>query len=202
MNVPTIILDGFLGRPARWERLRRRIERETAAPATIFRYDSTGRAAMPRLAELLLAEVWRVSPTNAGVNLVGYSMGGIIIRTAKSLDRSLNVRRAVFMNSPHRGTWIACLIPTPGVRQMRPFDPHLLGLNKNEWTVPTLIVWNGFDGIVLPGRNTRYDNATGCEHVRCAVPIHIWPVWSTRIHKQVAAFLKAPTTNELTEASQ
>ncbi len=197
MSIPTLILDGFLGRPARWERLRRRVEAEVG-PATIFRYDSTGRTPLPDLAQLLLIEARRIDPTNTGVNLVGYSMGGIVIRSARLIDPTRNIRKAVFMNSPHNGTWIACLIPTPGVQQMRPFDAHMRSLNENKWDVPTLTVWNNFDGVILPGKNTRYD-ACGGQHVKCAVPIHIWPVWSRKIHTEVVAFLQSPAVVEVTE---
>ncbi|HEX8325361.1 MAG TPA: hypothetical protein VF595_15775 [Tepidisphaeraceae bacterium] len=185
-NSHTIILDGFLGRPRRWERLRRLIELR-AGPASIFQYESTGLTPIPTLGQRLIDEI---RGRGGRVNLVGFSMGGMVIRAAHLIDPALPTRRAVFMNSPHLGTWLAHLVPTPGVRQMRPGDPFVKAIADAPWTVPTLTVWNGFDGIILPPRSTRY--RYGGEHVCCPVPLHIWPVWSRTIHRRIADFLAAP----------
>ncbi len=188
----TIILDGFLGRPARWAPLRRRIEQRVGS-ASLFHYDMIGRLSLPALGEKLITEIRKHG--DRGVNVVGYSMGGLVIRSAHLVDPTLPLRKAVFMNSPHRGTWLACLFPTPGVRQMRPFDAHIKNITTSAagWTIPTMTVWNSFDGVILPGRNTRWDGVA-CEHVQCAVPMHVWPVWSRTIHRRVAEFLAADVT--------
>lgn len=187
MAVHTLILDGFLGRPRRWERLRRRLL-ATAGPASIFSYDCTGRLGLPTLGRLLID---RVGMLGGAVNLVGYSMGGLVIRSAKMLEPTLPVEKAVFINSPHRGTWLAHLWPLPGVRQMRPRHPYLRTLNAAPWDVPTLVVYNRFDGIVVPARSTRWPACQ--DHYVCPVPAHVWPVWSKSVHRRVADFLAAPS---------
>lgn len=191
MPTPTLILDGFLGRPRRWARLGRLIEHRTGAPATQFRYDSTGRQDLPALGRKLADAVARV---DGPVNLVGFSMGGLVIRAAKLLEPALPVSRAVFINSPHRGTWLAHLWPLPGVRQMRPRDAFQATLAAAAWDVPTLVVYNRFDGIVVPAASTRYP-MTGCEHWECPVPMHVWPVWSRSTHRRVADFLSETTSS-------
>ena len=185
MATPTLILDGFLGRPGRWMRLARLIEQRTDSGATLFRYDSTGRQSLPTLGRKLADAVAAVG---GPVNLVGFSMGGLVIRAAKLLEPTLPLHRAVFINSPHRGTWLAHLWPLPGVRQMRPRDAFQATLAAAAWDVPTLVVYNRFDGIVFPAVSTRYAMA-GCEHWACPVPMHVWPVWSRRTHRRVADFL-------------
>ena len=184
MTAPhTIILDGFLGRPWRWERLRRRIE-ESVGTASIFRYDWTGRAPLPELGSRLAAEA---AQHPQGVNLVGFSMGGLVIRAARHVMPELLIKKAVFLNSPHRGSLLAYLIPTPGVRQMRPHNAFLRELAAVPWDEhATLTVWSGVDGIVIPGISTKFD--TG-RHVKCAVPLHAWPVWSKSIHRDIVSFL-------------
>jgi pimeloyl-ACP methyl ester carboxylesterase len=186
MAARTLILDGFLGRPGRWERLRRTIV-SRGSEAEIYRYDCTGRTGLPMLGRQLLKYIDRL---NEPVNLVGYSMGGLVIRTAWMLQPSLPLRRAVFINSPHRGTWLAHLWPFPGVRQMRPNDAHLARLDAVPWTVPTLTIYNRFDGIVIPASSTRLPH--GGDHFACPEPAHIWPVWSGTVHRRVADFVTAP----------
>jgi hypothetical protein len=77
-----------------------------------------------------------------------------------------------------------------GVRQMRPFDPYMKRVAEHRWDVPTLTIWNPIDGIILPGRHTRWDVAGG-EHVCCTVPVHAWPVWSKAVQQRVVDFLAA-----------
>ncbi|MDB5327923.1 MAG: lipase class 2 [Phycisphaerales bacterium] len=182
----TVILDGFLGRPGRWERLRRAIDAR-GGTASIYSYDCTGRIDLPTLGRQLSRHVRRIG---GQVNLVGYSMGGLVIRTACMLDTTLSPVRAVFINSPHRGTWLAHLWPLIGVRQMRPGDAHLAALNAAPWVVPTLTVFNHFDGIVIPAASTRWP--MGGEQFACPVPAHVWPVWSRRVHQRVAEFVTSP----------
>src|ERR671912_1439950 len=99
-SVTTLILDGIFGRPRRFGRLRDTIER-SCGRAIIHPYDCTGRTPFEALARQL-ADAVRAAGTP--VNLVGYSMGGIVIRSAHLLDPALPIRRAAFLNSPHAGS--------------------------------------------------------------------------------------------------
>jgi hypothetical protein len=184
----TFILDGFLGRPRRWETLRAAIE-DRVGPATIHRYDCSGLSSLEDLGAKLAATIRSHGTGSNPVNLIGYSMGGLVIRWACLSDPDLPIRRVVFMNSPHEGSWLACLLPLTGIRQMRPFDPHMQRVREQPWNVPTLTIWNPVDGVILPGKNTRFDRAG--EQVRCAVPLHIWPVWSRDVRRRVVEFLGA-----------
>ena len=189
-GVETFILDGIWGRPRRWEPLRATLE-DRVGPATIYRYDCSGFVSFEELGGQLATAI---RSRGAPVNLVGYSMGGLVIRSAHLVDSSLPIRRAAFMNSPHGGSWLACLLPLAGVRQMRPFDPYMKRLAAHTWDVPTLTIWNPVDGIIVPGRNTRWDGAG--EHVRCGVPIHYWPILSKPLQRRVVEFLAAGEASE------
>ena len=74
----TLILDGIWGSHSRWERLRSRIAADVG-PCTIWRYDNSGRTSIESLGSALASELHRM---NVPVNLVGYSMGGLVIREA------------------------------------------------------------------------------------------------------------------------
>ena len=75
----TFILDGFLGRPRRWERLRRVIA-SRGGSASIYPYDSTGRTDLPTLARRLSDDARGIA---GPLGFVGYSMGGLIVRAAR-----------------------------------------------------------------------------------------------------------------------
>jgi triacylglycerol esterase/lipase EstA (alpha/beta hydrolase family) len=184
-TVTTFILDGIFGRPRRFGRLRDVIER-SVGPAVIHHYDSTGRTPFETLAGQL-ADAIRAAGTP--VNLVGYSMGGIVIRSAHMLDPTLPIRRVAFLNSPHTGSLVAYLLPFPACRQMRPGSEWMKRLTACDWTIPTLAVWCPGDLVILPNRSACWAKAT--ETICGRVPAHIWPIYSRAIHRRIAAFLAA-----------
>jgi hypothetical protein len=181
----TFLLDGFIGRPQRFEKLLRMI-RVRCGPAEIFRYDSTGRTRFETLGAQLADEIRR---RNRPVNLIGFSMGGLVVRAAHLHDPLLPIQRAVLMNSPLRGSLLAYALPIGGIRQMRPSDEFLERIKNARWDVPTLVTWCPGDTAVIPGRSARWPAAQ--ETICCAVPMHIWPVYSPGIHRRVVEFLAA-----------
>jgi pimeloyl-ACP methyl ester carboxylesterase len=185
MPTHSLILDGIWGRSRRWEPLRRRIESHIG-PAEIFEYDNSG---MHRFEKLAAPLITRIRSINAPVNLVGFSMGGILARTACLLAPDLPVRRAVFLNTPHGGSMLAWLAPLPGIRQLIPTSDLLQKLRNQAWSIPTLVVWNPLDTAVLPPRFTRWE-VGGTSEAVCRVPLHVWPVVSRALHEQTIAFLE------------
>jgi hypothetical protein len=121
------------------------------------------------------------------VNVLGFSMGGIVARVAHLVDPSIAIRRAVFLNTPHAGSVAAYALPFAAVRQMRPSSALMVRLASVDWRIPTLVTWCPFDAIVVPGRSANWTRVT--ETIRCLVPIHPWPVWSKKVHASIVKFL-------------
>jgi triacylglycerol lipase len=184
LNSHSLILDGIWGRPRRWEPLRRALA-DKVGPAEIFLYDSSGMKKFEPLAETLIA---RIRTIDQPVNLIGFSMGGLVIRTAALLAPDLPIRRAVFLNTPHGGSVLAHLAPLPGIRQLRPGSELMQKLHDQPWTIPTLIVWNRFDTAVIPGSNTRWQIDCASES-HCTVPLHVWPIFSSKLREQIVRFV-------------
>ncbi|HEY5707037.1 MAG TPA: alpha/beta hydrolase [Terrimicrobiaceae bacterium] len=181
--VQTLILDGIWGSHSRWERLRGRIVTEVS-PCRIWRYDNSGRTSIESLGSAL---AWELKQINSPVNLVGYSMGGLVVREAVRQTPGLKVRRVALLNSPNYGSAAAWLLPLAACRQMRPGSAFLAQLNAAPWTYPTLVTWCPYDLMVFPGSSGRWKNASLV--LRSDVPAHVWPVLSGEIHRSVAAFL-------------
>ena len=185
----TLILDGIWGSHSRWERLRSRIAKDVG-PCTIWRYDNSGRTSIESLGAALASELQQM---NAPVNLVGYSMGGLVIREAFRQMPKLQVRRVALLNSPHNGSAAATLIPLAACRDMRPGSAFLKRLNAEApWTHPTLATWCPFDLMVVPGSSARWKQASLL--LRLDIPMHIWPVLSVRTHRSIADFLGSKDT--------
>jgi triacylglycerol esterase/lipase EstA (alpha/beta hydrolase family) len=180
----TLILDGIFGRPSRFGPLRRLLE-STCGPTEVFHYNSTGFVRFEELAQRLCH---RIEEIGHPVNVLGFSMGGIVIRTAHLLCPSLPIRRAVFLNSPHAGSRLAYIMPlAPGVRQLWPGSSLMQQLDQADWTIPTLVTWCPLDAAIIPAHSANWPKAT--ESIRCPFPLHTWVVGSPRIHQRIAAFL-------------
>lgn len=180
----TFILDGIWGKHSRWERLRRRIEM-SIGPCRIWRYDNSGRASLEALGVILREELHK---TQGPLNLVGYSMGGLIIRESLRVSHELPVRRAVFLHSPHRGSLFARAYNLPACQEMRPGSTFLTRLDEAPWDIPTLATWCALDAVVVPGQSACWKNAATT--ILSFIPAHAWPVVSPGIHKAVVQFLK------------
>ncbi|HEY5811273.1 MAG TPA: hypothetical protein VIT23_01300 [Terrimicrobiaceae bacterium] len=181
----TLIIDGIWGSHKRWERLRSRIAKEVG-PCKIWRYDNSGRASIESLGRALSSELERL---NAPVNLIGYSMGGLVVREALRQMPTLDVRKVALLNSPNYGSAAAFLVPLSACREMRPGSAFLNQLNSAPWKLPTLAVWCPYDLMVFPGSSGRWKKASMT--VRSDVPIHLWPVVSGEIHRSIVSFLSS-----------
>lgn len=185
----TLILDGIWGRPKRWHRLARKIESAGIGPARVVAYNSWGTQPFDVLGQVLLDAIDATG--NAGqVNVVAHSMGGLVTRAAHLLRPTLTLRRAVLMNAPLKGSVLAYLLPLKGVFQMRPTSRLFKQLKEVEahWSTPTMTLWTPGDLMILPNNSARWSKAQ--LELRCNVPAHIWPAWSTRIQQSVIEFLR------------
>ncbi len=180
----TFILDGIWGGHSRWEWLRRRIESEVG-PCTIWRYDNSGRTSLVELGARLRSALQSLGEP---VNLVGYSMGGLVVREAMRSNSETEIHRVALLHSPHGGSLAALALPLPACREMRPGSRFLKDLDATPSTVPTLVTWCLWDAVVVPGISARWKHATRV--LQSHVPAHAWPVISPRIHGAVADFLK------------
>jgi triacylglycerol lipase len=158
---------------------------DRVGPAEIFYYDSSGKPTFEMLATQLID---RIRVIGQPVNLIGYSMGGVVVRSARMFAPDLPVRRAAFLNAPHGGSVLAWLLPFPGVRQLRPNSELLRKLNLQPWKIPTLVVSNPLDTVVMPPSSTKWSVENGSYAV-CTVPIHIWPIVSTRLRERIVRFV-------------
>lgn len=195
----TLILDGIWGRPLRFARLRRELEK-AGGSTEIFHYNFNGSACLEAEGRKLAADIRRRGEL---VNLLGFSMGGVVVRAAHESDPSLPIHRAAFINTPHSGSLMACLVPWKsmlGIQQLRPNSDLLRRLDAADWRIPTLAVWCPFDLAVVPGTSARWVRAT--QSLRCAVPLHSWPIFSHKIHRRLAEFFAADRDLSLCNENQ
>ncbi|CCG05047.1 esterase/lipase family protein [Blastococcus saxobsidens] len=95
------------------------------------------------------------------VHVVGHSLGGLIARhyvQRQGGDRRIDA--LVTLGTPHRGSVLAHLLPTPLIRQLRPGSPALRELDEPAPYCRTRVtaVYSDLDQVVLPTQSGRCDH--------------------------------------------
>lgn len=183
-DMEVIIIDGILGTHWDLALLRHRLNREVG-PSRIWRYDNSGGTSLEKIAARLASDL---RATGRPFCLVGFSMGGLVIRETMRQAPDLPLRRAALLHSPHAGSLLAHLSPLPASREMRPGSAFLRRLDAAEWEWPTLVTYHDADLMVIPGDSARWSKATHI--IRSSVPAHAWPLISPSLHRSVAEFLR------------
>lgn len=160
---PVVLVPGFSGQDwVYWNVFRRRLESEGFPVFTVTfpglglqDIQTSGATLEDRIHEVLEA-------TEAGgVNLVGHSLGGLVIREAVQ-NRGLRdeVQACATLGTPHQGTLTSVMaLVRPACRQMIPGSRYLRELNDEPLDVPFVNVYATPDSLVVPHGNARLPSA-------------------------------------------
>lgn len=168
----------------------------TARGFTVFTIDlipNDGSAPIESLAEQVRAFIDARLPAGAPLDLVGFSMGGVVSRyylqQLGGLDR---VRRFVSISAPHHGTLTAYLRRLAGAVQMRPGSAFLRALDEGVHALDRADVtsmWTPLDLMILPPDSSRLP--VGRE-ILVAAPLHALMLHDPRSLRAVAEALSSP----------
>ncbi|NEK86166.1 alpha/beta fold hydrolase [Blastococcus saxobsidens] len=95
------------------------------------------------------------------VHVVGHSLGGLIARYhVQRQGGDERVDSLITLGTPHQGSVLAHVLPTPLVRQLRPGSPVLRELEEPAPGCRTRLtaVYSDLDQVVLPTRSGRCDH--------------------------------------------
>ncbi|MEL6367705.1 MAG: alpha/beta fold hydrolase [Pseudomonadota bacterium] len=124
------------------------------------------------------------------VDLVGFSMGGIVCRYfLQRLDGLECVRQLVTISSPHAGTLTGHLVPFGAAHQMRTGSKFLAELNSDMHVLEPLkplSIWSRYDLTVTPA-NTAVLPVGLCTEI--PVLLHRWMPRDARVGKAVVDHL-------------
>lgn len=154
---------------------------------------SNGDVGLDQLAHQIADYVAHRFPPHQPIDLVGFSMGGIIsryyIQRLGGIDR---VQRFVTISSPHQGTWTAYLRPNAGACQMRRGSPFMNALNRDVEMLARLhftSIWTPLDLMIVPAESSRLPVG---QEVVVNVPAHSWMLTHNRSLQAVSKALTAP----------
>ncbi len=151
---------------------------------------SNGRGGIPQLADQLKAHIAVTYPPDTPLNLVAFSLGGVVARYyLQRLDGLARVRRFVSISSPHHGTLMGWLRWNLGGQQLRPGSALLADLNHDVSTLARIdctCIRTPFDLMIIPSTSSRLPNA---REVVIPVLLHPWMLTDPRVLADVAEAL-------------
>jgi hypothetical protein len=161
-RIPVVLVHGLVDNRSVFSVMRRSLRRRGFAHVCTWNY-SPLLTDVARGATDLGAHIERVCEQTGHdrVHVVGHSLGGLIARyyiQRQGGDR--RVESLVTLGTPHEGSLLAHVLPTPLVRQLRPGSPVIHELAEPAPGCRTLVtaIYSDLDQVVLPTRSGR------CEH--------------------------------------
>lgn len=188
---PVLLVPGWSDGPRVMRRLRRRLLAagwpEGAVEVVAFR-DRFG-SNVAHAGEVAAAARALLSRTSArSLDVVAHSMGGLAVRLFIA-DAECHVRRAIFLGTPHAGTWAALLAWGGGRREMLPGSDFLRALPPLPTYTRCTTFRTPLDMRIFPRASAR---AHGAADVVIPFVTHEGMVRSRRVFEAVRATLEAP----------
>ncbi|HEY9619793.1 MAG TPA: triacylglycerol lipase [Crinalium sp.] len=158
---------------------------------------NNGNEGLDVLAQQVANYVDRTFAPDQPLDLVGFSMGGIVsryyVQRLGGIDR---VQRFVTISSPHNGTWTGYLRFNPGCKQMCRNSLFLQDLNRDAAMLNQInftSLWTPMDLMIVPANSSRLP--VGREVV-LPVAGHAWMVSDPRALQEVANALSEPIRSD------
>lgn len=145
-RVPVLLVPGWRDDSKQLDPLRRRFVEAGWADSTVatLSFEDPVGSNREHAREIAVAVSELLALTGAPrVDVVAHSMGGLALRYFLQAGGHPEIRRVVFLATPHRGTWIASLAWGEGGEEMQPGSSFLLSLMR-FYAVPP-----GVEGITV-----------------------------------------------------
>lgn len=132
------------------------------------------------------------------LDIVGYSMGGIVSRYYVQRLGGINrVQRFITLSSPHHGTLTAYSLRLPGYLDMRPDSGLLRDLNQDVTMLKRInftSMWTPFDIMIVPANSSQMPVG---KEVKVNVLLHRQMVTEPLSINAIVEELKAPIENKI-----
>ncbi|KKJ00841.1 esterase/lipase family protein [Prochlorothrix hollandica] len=191
MKNPVILLHGLDDTPQVLAKLARYLgDRGWSAHAPAL-VPSNGSVGLEVLAQQVADWVHSTFAPDQVLDLVGFSMGGIVGRYyGQRLGGLQRIQRFITLASPHNGTWMGYGRLNPGATQMRVNSPFLADLNGDLASlgqVQFTSLWTPLDLMIVPAQSSVLPVGRSRS---IPVALHPWMVTDDRVLSQVAQLLE------------
>ena len=157
-QVPIVLVHGLWDSSKVFTDLENRLKNHNVSVLSPDLPHKFGRVSIKELAEQLDFYIHSNFSQNTYIDLLGFSMGGLVSRFwLQKLGGSSRTRRFISVGTPHRGTCLAQLIPAilfQGISEMSWRSPFLIDLNSDLSSfkkVECITYFCRWDLMVIPG---------------------------------------------------
>ncbi len=187
---PVILLHGLYDRARLFRHLAARLAADGRTAHAFDFVPNNGHARLEDLARQASDYIDARYPRSQPVDIVGFSMGGIVARYyVQRLGGLERTGHLITIGSPNQGTLMAHLVPRNGARQMRRGSEFIRDLNGDVARlseIKTASIWTPYDFMIVPAGSARLP--IGTTH-RVDVAAHAWMPGDPRVLELVAKLL-------------
>jgi len=199
-NKPQILLiHGIFNTGRCFNTMRRHFEQQGYVVHSPSLKPSWGFAELKNLSELVDVYIDQNIPTDVPIHIIGYSMGGLVLRYHLQQQKCMN-RYLSFttVSSPHNGTHNAWLLPLDGVKDMRQQSKFIESLEEKDHRIAEhckpLSLWTPFDLIILPQNSSEWSIA---QNEKFIVSMHPAMIRSSKVIRRIMDHLKESEFNRI-----
>ncbi|MCC3529282.1 MAG: triacylglycerol lipase [Microcoleus sp. PH2017_22_RUC_O_B] len=195
---PVILIHGIWDTKTIFSQMSARLTQLGWAVHSINLTPNDGSLGLDSLAKQLADYISETFDPEQTLDIVGYSMGGIVSRYYVQRLGGINrVQRFITISSPHKGTLTAYSLPLPGYLDMRPDSGLLRDLNQDVTVLKRInftSMWTPFDIMILPSNSSQMPVG---KEVKLNVMLHRQMVTETQSINALIEELKAPIKNKV-----
>ena len=146
---------------------------------------------LDKLAEQVADYVNKTFPPNQPLDLIGFSMGGIVSRYyIQRLGGIDKVENFITISAPHNGTLTGYALNLAAPIQMRPKSNFLENLNQDIALLDKTnftSIWTPYDAMILPPKSSQVPVG---RDIKIDVFLHPWMVSDEKVLKVIVEVLK------------
>ncbi|MBZ8179803.1 esterase/lipase family protein [Oscillatoria salina] len=201
---PTILIHGIHDTNSVFDRMSASLIEQGWSVHSLDLIPNNGFASIEQLARQLAEYISEVFPPEQPLDLIGFSMGGIVTRYyLQRLGGIKRIQRYISISAPNNGTLTGYALPFPGIMQMRPASNFLADLNSDVEEKLSQInctwIWTPYDLMILPPNSSQMPVG---KQIQLPVLMHSWMLKDPQVIATVTAALKEPTNKKLPRSIQ
>ncbi|MEH2176254.1 esterase/lipase family protein [Nostoc sp.] len=190
---PVLLIHGIDDTEAVFYRMAAQLRLQGWSVYSLNLVPNNGDVGLDELAKQVADYVTATFAPEQRLDLVGFSMGGIVSRYYVQRLGGINrVQRFITISSPHYGTVVAYGSRRPGCLQMRPDSIFLKDLNSDAVMLEQLdftSIWTPYDLMIVPANSSQMPVGS---QVIVPVTLHPWMLTDSRSLAVVTAALTKP----------
>ena len=177
-RTPVLLIHGILDSAVSMHPIRVWLEKRGWQVSTLHLVPNDGSVPLEQLAEQVRHCVDTTFPNHEKIDLVGFSMGGLVCRYyIQKLGGAQRVSRFVSISAPNHGTQMAFLSNRAGCKEMRPGSAFLADLNGDLSPLRQVrytTIWSPLDLMIVPARSSGMPVGTNLRRWVAAHPLMLF----------------------------